>query len=470
MRRSPEEERIYRALSRVETPEFDLASALEGRRAEPNRNVRPRRMLRTALAAACLLLALAAGAAALVGISGAWQYFFGGNPIPTAAISVIDISQTSGEYTLTLEDTVADNNGLLILFSLRRADGGDVDPDAALEAGSKWTRLLVDGKSFGGGGGVQGRQVSEDGKTLYLCYEVRNESIRGEESPLGRPLTFQADCVAKRIYHMGEGIPTSLAPLAELEIPEVPFSGVHDADYNAALNAALASQEIALPLPLDERFPSFRIRGAVVTKDGLAVAIENENALSKDLLCSGVWAEELTDTRDGTVYSIYEGNGVELADGTHAMLWSFRDCTLTREDLPYLELTVSYDMDQILSDKPFSLTFTADSGTAVTIPLDETVTVTGLTLSVTELRLSALDFTLRFADTGAFDLYETKGAPSLKLTDGSVLHSKWAGGYGQGDGTCAVSFNVEDERGERVFFDTGAIESVTFGDLTIPLA
>ena len=66
MKRTPEEERIFRALAQIETPEADLSAAL--RRTEEPRRIRPVRPL----AAAAVLCALLTIGAAAVGFSGAW--------------------------------------------------------------------------------------------------------------------------------------------------------------------------------------------------------------------------------------------------------------------------------------------------------------------------------------------------------------------------------------------------------------
>ena len=65
MKRTPEEERIFRALAQIETPEADLSAAL--RRTEEPRRIRPVRPL----AAAAVLCALLTIGAAAVGFSGA---------------------------------------------------------------------------------------------------------------------------------------------------------------------------------------------------------------------------------------------------------------------------------------------------------------------------------------------------------------------------------------------------------------
>ena len=98
MKRTPEEERIFRALAQIKTPEADLSAAL--RRAEEPRRIRPVRPL----AAAAVLCALLTIGAAAVGFSGAWRYFV--PPLPQNAVQTVGASQTSGNYTLTVEEAV----------------------------------------------------------------------------------------------------------------------------------------------------------------------------------------------------------------------------------------------------------------------------------------------------------------------------------------------------------------------------
>ena len=88
MKRTPEEEHIFRALAQIETPEADLSAAL--RRTEEPRRIRPVRPL----AAAAVLCALLTIGAAAVGFSGAWRYFV--PSLPQNAVQTVGASQTSG--------------------------------------------------------------------------------------------------------------------------------------------------------------------------------------------------------------------------------------------------------------------------------------------------------------------------------------------------------------------------------------
>ena len=108
MKRTPEEERIFRALAQIETPEADLSAAL--RRAEEPRRIRPVRPL----AAAAVLCALLTIGAAAVGFSGAWRYF--APSLPQNAVQTVGASQTSGDYTLTVEEAVVDDSNFMLLL------------------------------------------------------------------------------------------------------------------------------------------------------------------------------------------------------------------------------------------------------------------------------------------------------------------------------------------------------------------
>ena len=131
---------------------------------------------------------------------------------------------------------------------------------------------------------------------------------------------------------------------------------------------------------------------------------------------------------------------------------------------------MSYWIDRLLSEKPFSLTFQPDKTSAVTLPVEEPVTISGVELHPTEIRLSALSLLVFFDDMDtAGSLYEDGSAPILTLKDGSVIETQWSGGYGGGDGRYSVRFRVEDSGQERFFFDTSQISSIRFGDLEIPI-
>lgn len=277
---------------------------------------------RTLLLAAALALFLVIGAAA-AGVSGLWQHFWPGAHIPSSAVTSPGISQTAGDYTLTLEDVMADDSGIILLLSLSRADGGPIDPDARPQrphhARRPSGRRPVLRRRRHGAIPV----LSEDGTALFFCCELEDHRLSAGETLSGKQLTFTADGVAIPLYSdnaLGyrpeEAV--SLAVLGELDIPE----------YSAGQDAA-GLEQVSIPLPLDETFPQYRILGAAVTENGLGILLSDGTVQNGDLVCGGILPEALVDTRTGETYSLFGGDGVTLSDGTRGSLYTFRDCPLT---------------------------------------------------------------------------------------------------------------------------------------------
>lgn len=438
--------------------------------------VRPRRFPQAVLLAAALMTLLAVGAAA-VSIGGLWARFFP-TPVPPGAITTLNASQTAGGYTLTLEDAVVDDNGLILLLTLSRADGGEIDPNIRLDSKSMHVKLFADGKEFGGSFDRL-PALSDDGKSLLFCFEARSNRLFNFVGLTGKTLTFTADGVAVPLYSpdafgLRPEAPTALAPLAEVEVPTLAPLGHTDfmeADDLEPVRAAIAAQNISVPLPLDGEFPQCVIRGAVTLKEGLAIAIAQDWGESGSRVCTGINPEALIDTRDGTRYEMEEGVGFPLEDGEETMLqlYTFRDCPLTAEDLPYLRLEVSYDIDEVYSAEPFSLAFIPNSDAGLILPLGLTVDVSGAALRPEELRLSALRVNLRFGNPMELvfnTLYANQITPVIILKDGTTVSTVWQGGSGGAD-ACNVGFLPETEHGERVFLDTAQIASVTLDGTTL---
>ena len=143
MMRTPEEERIFHALSQMKTPACDLSGVVEQAGSHRRARLRPGRPL----AVAAVLCALLTIGAAAVGISGAWRYF--APSLPQNAVATVGVSQTAGEYTLTVMDAVADDSNIMLLLALRRADGGPINPEARLNTNSMDRSLKVDEMLFG---------------------------------------------------------------------------------------------------------------------------------------------------------------------------------------------------------------------------------------------------------------------------------------------------------------------------------
>ena len=450
MKRTPEEERIFRALAQIETPEADLSAAL--RRAEEPRRIRPVRPL----AAAAVLCALLTIGAAAVGFSGAWRYF--APSLPQNAVQTVGASQTSGDYTLTVEEAVVDDSNFMLLLALTRADGEPIDPEASLTTNSMDLEVTVDGHYFGR---ATDYQLSPDGKTIYICYE--NTGALTETSILGKPITLTADGVAVRLFDDDGNIriqcdnPISLSALTEWGTPD--FSAVPLVDHVEEIIQTAANGGAALPLFTVEGVPLLTLRGAALTSEGLALVTQDASYVSGDLAYTRSSCEAIIDTRTGARYLCRSGHGAALEDGTWAFLEVFDDCPFTLEDLPYLEVEVSYTVDRILSDQPFWLTFTVEKSSGWKLPLDDVLELDGLTLHPAELRLSALDLQVYFQDEAeaAFSLYRDGTAPVLHLANGTDITTTWHGGRHLDSALPMVSFQTIDANGDRLFIDPAQV-------------
>ena len=223
MNRTPDEQLIYNALSQVHTPRCDIEKGVRLRLAADSGRQRRALPRRTLLMAAALALFLIIGAAA-ASVSGLWQHFWPSAHIPSSAVTSPGVSQTAGDYTLTLEDVMADDSGIILLLSLSRSDGGPIDPDARLSGHVMHAGLLADGQSFGGGG-MDTPVLSEDGTALFFCCELEDHRLSAGETLSGKQLTFTADGVVIPLYsdnalgYQPEQA-VSLAALGALDIPE----------------------------------------------------------------------------------------------------------------------------------------------------------------------------------------------------------------------------------------------------------
>lgn len=461
MNRTPDEQLIYDTLSRVDTPRFDIEQGVRLRLAADSGRQRRSLPRRTLLMAAALALFLIIGAAA-AGASGLWQHFWPGAHIPSSAVTSPGVSQTAGDYTLILEDVMADDSGIILLLSLSRLDGGPIDPDARLSGHVMHAGLLADGQSFGGGG-MDNPVLSEDGTALFFCCELEDHRLSAGETLSGKQLTFTADGVVIPLYS-----DNALGYQPEEAVSLTALGTLDILGYSAEQDAA-ALEQVSIPLPLDEKFPQYRILGAAVTENGLGILLSDGTAQSGDLVCNGVLPEALVDTRTGEHYSLFGGDGVTLSDGNKGVLYTFRDCPLTAADLPWLELVVSYQMDKVLSDAPFSLTFTADQNAALTLDIQATVDLNGTALQLTGLRLSALDVSFT-ADNGIGDLSTLSDqgiAPVLTMADGSQIATVWQGGSGFSGGPSSAHFQPVDNDGNRIFPDTVDIAAVSLAGQVI---
>ena len=467
MKRTPEEEHIFRALAQIETPEADLSAAL--RRAEEPRRIRPVRPL----AAAAVLCALLTIGAAAVGFSGAWRYFV--HSLPQNAVQTVGASQTSGDYTLTVEEAVVDDSNFMLLLALTRADGEPIDPEASLTTNSMDLEVTVDGHYFGR---ATDYQLSPDGKTIYICYENRGSPF--DVSVLDSPITISADGVAVQLWdeedhflRVRSDTPVSLAPLAGLEGADYTDLSIRDEATAQRIVREIAGQGRSIPLPMEAAFPGYAVLGAALTDHGLTLlTVSDVRSDSGELVCTEAEIDALIDTRTGARYEEfqYDGGG-ELKDGTPVQFYSFMDSSLCLDDLPYLEVEVSYAIDRVLSDNPFSFTFTVNKSSGLSVPIPETLELSGVTLHPVELRLSALAVIMTFDDFHEdiqHAIYEHEAAPVLHLKDGSSIDTHRADSSSR-EWSSYISFRPEDANGDRLFIDPAQVVSITFGNLEIPV-
>ena len=427
------------------------------RLAQKHRPARP--YFRAALAAACLavMLGVTVGAA---GLSDAWRYFFPG--VPENAVTELGVSQTNGDCTLTLEQAIADDSGVLLLLGLSRTDGGEIDPEIRTYFGDMALdcTLSLDGMpvlTSTGGYRTSGRTLSGDGKTLYFTKDLQINDVEG--SLEGRTLTLQVPALGK--WYTNFPATVSLASLAEEEIPT--YRPVPGTEREAELGRLLAEQNCDLPIPEAEGFSGAAVRGAIILEDGaLSIAVESIYEIRGMTDCIAVEPNALVDTRTGTRYDMDHATTAYLPDGTKTSIVSFRDCPLTAADLPWLELEVEYQIAQLVCKEPFTLDFQVDTSSALTLFL-EPIQFDGQTLLLRELRLSAREIALELEQSEAYDA-SLRVPLTITLKDGTVLEP-WVRG-GHLNEVCVLNYTLLTEDGVPWFLDTSQVASVTIGDTT----
>lgn len=116
----------------------------------------------SAIAAAVVMLAVFLG----IVLRATWQ-----EPVE------ITPSARIGDYILEVEEIRGDSYNLIVAYSLRRLDGGKIDPTirffqscAPVKVFPGWSRLFSSGGS--GSGGYDRYEISEDGKTLWILSQT----------------------------------------------------------------------------------------------------------------------------------------------------------------------------------------------------------------------------------------------------------------------------------------------------------
>lgn len=438
--------------------------------------------VRTVLLAAALCAALAVTALA-VELTVGWENFFGRTP--KEAVTTVGTSAVTGDYTFTLQESIVDDDGAAFLLALTRNDGGVIEGDPQLSGNTLSWDVKVDGQMSIMSLSEPQRSIrSEDGKTIYYCMEFEGESA---ESLLGKNITFLCKGLADMDWSEEELAMTqetvSLATFASTTRKlDMSYGEISRGQYKSELLALVEELSSQTTVPLTRLGEGkTRISAVFFTSDGLAVAVDclRGRVCQGNYLFSGtVMADTLTDTRTGESWRCKGATRRQTDEGDHFFLSDFRGCPLTEEDLPYMEVTVSYTVEKVLSDQEVELSFSTGVGQQITIKLDEDIAfnyIGDCTAHVTEANISALRLQL------TFDQMERSG---WNWEDHKVRETQWA--LLEKDGTRVLLFSPiirqdektgtgyirlegVDENNDRRLIDPDQVEALLVGDTVIPL-
>lgn len=478
MKRDEREELIYRALQGVETPEYDILGAVEAARGKGGRRDRPR-FSRTALLAACLAAGLTVGALA-AGLRVGWDSFLGRTP--TEGVTAVGERAVTGEYTLTLQEAIVDDDGAAFLLALTRTDGGVLEGKPRLEGNLFRWDVEVEGERPTMSSGARQPILSEDGKTLYYCVEFEGQEMGGL---MGKTITFLCRGVADMEWSEAEteeiGRETvSLAPLAgTARRLEVDHEALYSPGKREELIPLVAELSARAVVPLTKMGEGgAQISAVLFTGDGHPiVTVDNRRGQVRQgqYLTAYCTAQVLTDTRSGENWGC-TGHTWVGDDEKGFYLCYFDGCPMTAEDLPYLELTVNYGVEKVLSDEPAELSFSTNVGHQTSVEMDETVTfryygdctahVTGATISALRVSLTVdgmertiWDWVVS-GDNTRWVLLEKDGR-QVPLTPPKI---RVDGETGRG------RLLLEGyDRGERILIDPDQAEALLVGEKRIPL-
>lgn len=446
---------------------------VEGETSSIRQTRRPTHALRPALIAACLALLLALGAVA-AGLNGAWQRFFYGSVGDN--VTQVGASATTGDYTLTLEEAIVDEDGVAFLLALTRTDGGVLEGKPRLSGNVFHWDVQVDGAYPNMGMTQQEPILSQDGKTIYYCMEFQAESLKEGESLLGREITFVCRGVADMDWTQEEldqvrTETVSLAPMvgAVQEVEQGWDDLFTDVETRMESLRRLAEEMVGrqIPLALGDGQVA-HVSGVVFTAHGPAVAVDwlVDRYMEGQYLAVNAFPIRLTNTRTGESW----GNSQGVATGTFASVALFEDCPLTAEELSYLELTVGYRMEKVLSDERTELTFLAEKGGGVTRELDQMVDYDDFYYEgrIDRARLSPLGIRLYMKNAGRVGSFDLEGR--LVMKDGSALSlllNQLRIDPDRGQGWVDLTFC--NDQGERALIDPAQVKTLVLGECEVEL-
>lgn len=452
---------------------------VEGEMSSIRQARRPTYALRPALIAACLALALAVGAVA-AGLGGAWQRFFPGSVGDN--VTQVGASAITGDYTLTLEEAIVDEDGAAFLLALTRTDGGVLEGKPRLSGNVFGWDVKVDGKSPNMGLRHQEPIRSQDGRAVYYCVEFQDTSLEPGETLIGREITFVCKGVADVDWSQEEmdrirSETVSLAPMADawVETAEGWEELTDGAFQTQSLDLLDQVKDARIPLALGDGQVA-EVAGVIFTADGPAVAaswLVDRYWQDRYLAVEGI-PYRLIDTRTGESWGM---NGfLRLGDSPETYLSRFPDCPLTAEDLPYVELMVYYQMEKVLSDQRAELTFLAEKGGGVTTEVGQRVAFDAhfrYEGNLNRVRVSSLGLRIDMEDA-VWDLPEDNAASytagRLVMKDGAEW-SLCARGYHMDTDTGRgwLGLEPQDAQGDRALIDPAQVKTLVLGECEIEL-
>lgn len=468
------DERYRRELERVRMGDAfrqELVETLSGAET-PVKRCAKRRVLRPALIAAAVA-ALLVTAAMAAGLFGGWEAFFG--KVPDNVTTPVGVSATSGDYTIALEETIVDEDGAAFLLSLKRTDGGVLEGKPGTH--DMWLDIVNEGIDMDFSS--QEPICSEDGKTSYHCFQFKNNNAE-VDTLVGRQLALSYQGIIDSEWDEKNRAlrleTVSLAPLAPV-IPQAEvnfpiYADMLDPDFVAAvelMDAAIVPGAVPLSMGGGE---AGSLVGGVLSKDGKALALAlcwpDTQYREGDYLTRGASIIDLIDTRTGERLDIIDDASWGSND-RHVDFFEV-DRPLTLEDLPYLEAEIEYDTVKLLSDEPFTLTFTVENTgyiREVTVDRDLSISmrryprcdlhVTGVQVSA--LKVSVLFDKVEWVDKDPMDYIENK----LICDDGIEIPLK---GEHPNESKGTMTFFPDDW---NALIDPAKVVAVQLGDTRIDL-
>lgn len=434
------------------------------------------------LIAAALCVALAITALA-VGLTVEWENFLGRTP--REAVTTVGESAVTGDYTLTIQEAIVDDDGAALLLALTRNDGGVIQGDPHLSGNIYNWDVKIDGQFPNMGRDYLQSVRSEDGKTVWFCTEFKVQDGTLEDGSLaGHTISFLCKGLVDMARSEEELALTyetvSLAPLAQtVRTLDMSYSDAFGGENEPTLMSLVEELSAQVTVPLTRMEPgAAEVAAVLFAEDGGPVVVvgwHEDRVQQGQFLTNSCVAAALTDTRTGERWGCtgYVRRGQE----DDFYLCDFKDCPLTAEDLPYVEATVHYNTDKILSDQPVELTFSANVGRQETMALDEDIAFYyygDCAVHITQARLSALRLRLTFdhIDRGEIDLRSSdsntqwalveENGTRLLLLDPTIRTDKETGtGY--------IDLEARSEAWERRLIDPDQVIALALGDVEIPL-